>query len=143
MLTALWIVNTMPVNDTATSATPSDRTPMTSISCTTRRKYFGGSARLRGTRPVRQPAAPHPTRAAGRPPAHALDLGHDEAEVLRREREAPEDAARQQADAPVPDRRAPQVGLHVRYSVAKLSTSRRQSARHASNPAGGAASTRS
>src|SRR3989338_6969791 len=59
MLTALWIVNTMPVNTAAMSATPSDCTPMTSTSRTTTRKYLGGSARLRQTRPVRRPTPPY------------------------------------------------------------------------------------
>src|SRR3990172_5345338 len=49
MLTALWIVNTMPVNTAA----------MTSTSRTTTRKYLGGSARLRQTRPVRRPTPPY------------------------------------------------------------------------------------
>ena len=59
MLTALWIVKTMPVKIAAVSATPSDCTPITSISWITRRKYFGGSARLRATWPVSRPTPPY------------------------------------------------------------------------------------
>ena len=61
MFTALWIVNTMPVKIAAVSATPSDWTPITSISRTTRRRYFGGSARLRRTRPASRPTPPYQT----------------------------------------------------------------------------------
>ena len=60
-MTALWIVKTIPVKVAAVSATPSDRTPMVSTSWTTRRKYFGGNARLRNTVPVSRPTPPYHT----------------------------------------------------------------------------------
>src|SRR2546422_1783533 len=61
MFTALWIVNTIPVKIAAVSATPSDCTPIDSISRRINRKYLGGSARLRMTRPVRRPSPPYQT----------------------------------------------------------------------------------
>src|SRR2546425_11050196 len=61
MFTALWIVNTIPVKIAAVSATPSDCTPIDSISWRINRKYLGGSARLRMTRPVRRPSPPYQT----------------------------------------------------------------------------------
>ena len=49
----------MPVKIDAVRATPSERTPITSISTTTRRKYFGGRARLRSTWAVSSPTPPY------------------------------------------------------------------------------------
>ena len=59
MFTALWIAKTMPVKIAAVSATPSERTPITSISLMTRRKYFGGRARLRATCAASKPRPPY------------------------------------------------------------------------------------
>ena len=59
MFTALWMAKTMPVKIAAVRATPSERTPITSISLTTRRKYFGGRARLRATCAVSRPTPPY------------------------------------------------------------------------------------
>src|SRR6266540_3965056 len=59
MFTALWRAKTMPVKIAAVRATPSDRTPRASISCRIRRKYEGGSARLRSTRPARSATPPY------------------------------------------------------------------------------------
>src|SRR5205809_2008857 len=59
MFTALWIAKTMPVKTAAVSATPTERTPMTSISLITRRKYLGGSATLRATCAVSSPTPPY------------------------------------------------------------------------------------
>ena len=59
MLTALCSANTMPVKIAAVSATPSERTPIVSISSRIRRKYFGGSARLRKTWAVSSPTPPY------------------------------------------------------------------------------------
>ena len=49
----------MPVKIAAVRATPSERTPITSISWITRRKYFGGSAALRITCAVSSPTPPY------------------------------------------------------------------------------------
>ena len=59
MFTALCSAKTMPVKTEAVSATPSERTPMISISRTTSRKYLGGSARLRNTWAVSSPTPPY------------------------------------------------------------------------------------
>src|SRR5262249_24632905 len=58
MLMALWRAKTMPVKIAAVMATPSDCTPMISVSRTIRRKYAGGRARLRATCAVSSPMPP-------------------------------------------------------------------------------------
>ena len=59
MLMALWSAKTMPVKIAAVRATPSERTPMISISRTISRKYGGGRVRLLATCAVRRPRPPY------------------------------------------------------------------------------------
>src|SRR5438105_15929924 len=61
MFNAVWSVNTIPVKIGAMSSTPRDCTPIDSTSRRTSRKYLGGSARPRITRPVRRPSPPYQT----------------------------------------------------------------------------------
>src|SRR5437762_1026178 len=83
------------------------------------------------------------TRGTRRRHAHRLDPAEDQPEVLGRERQAPHDAAREEAEPAVPDDRAPQGEFQPRHSVAKLSTSSRNAVRQVSKDSGGATSAKS